>query len=354
MGAYRQALLHDFTTCVAFLRGETRVHSDHLMTSSCSLLLKDSEECAPASVHDALCQGMILDHVENTQVLNSDKLIAFCIRLGRLIVKITALTGDLEMGLSRTAGSLTASVASLFASAQLALFASQCLLRRAIETRVLNGPALRVSQEGFQAHINTDVRMSAVRWSMCGVGFSLTDNQRVPMSISTMDEVHGLGSALYRAMEFDFKGCSQFSRDNEILVLMSKSYILAIPILSELDRVPAVRLLETREPHIRNAQLTGCEKTLERFGEPISQHLYRGGWHLLATTAFELCGQIIFRGERALLCISTCGGSSDKSGTYSRPRFIAGLAQRDSARHAMSKRACSLFGYSLNSNVLTS
>src|SRR5437588_2287428 len=128
MGSHRQGFLHDLPTFVAFLRGETRVHSDHLMTSSLSLLFKDSEECAPTSVHDALCQGMILYHVENSQLLNRDQLIAFCILFGCLIVKVSALTGNLEMGLCRTTSSLTASVTSFFAPTQSALFASQRLL----------------------------------------------------------------------------------------------------------------------------------------------------------------------------------------------------------------------------------
>src|SRR6266852_9850008 len=90
MSPYRQTLVHDLTACVALLRGEARIHSDHLMTSSSSLLFKDSEKCAPTGVKDALCQGMIVDHVENTQLLNSNDLIAFCIRLCRLKVEVTA------------------------------------------------------------------------------------------------------------------------------------------------------------------------------------------------------------------------------------------------------------------------
>ena len=192
MGSHRQGFLHDLPTFVAFLRGETRVHSDHLMTSSLSLLFKDSEECAPTSVHDALCQGMILYHVEKSQLLNRDQLIAFCILFGCLIVKVSALTRNLEMGLCRTTSSLTASVTSLFAPTQSALFASQRLLRRAIEAR---------------------------------------------------------------------------------------------------------------ETHIRNAQLSGREKTFERFGETICQHLYGSGRHILTPTAFELCCQIVLARKCPILLI---------------------------------------------------
>src|SRR5436189_3373244 len=65
MSTYRQTLLHDLTACVAVLRGEARIDSDHSMTSSSSPLFKDIEKCAPTGFKDALCQGMISDHVEN-------------------------------------------------------------------------------------------------------------------------------------------------------------------------------------------------------------------------------------------------------------------------------------------------
>src|SRR5215470_11157064 len=75
MRPHRQTLLHDLPTPVALLRGETRVHSNHLMPSTCSLDFKEIEECAPARVHDALCQCVILHHVENSQFLNGNHLI---------------------------------------------------------------------------------------------------------------------------------------------------------------------------------------------------------------------------------------------------------------------------------------
>ena len=114
MSTYRQALVHDLTACVSFLRGEARIDSDHSMTSSSSLLFKDIEKCAPTGVKDALCQRMILDHVEYTQFLNRNDLIAFCILFCRLKVEVTALPLDLEMGLRRTASCLAPSVTALF------------------------------------------------------------------------------------------------------------------------------------------------------------------------------------------------------------------------------------------------
>ena len=85
MGPHRKRFLYNLATPVTLLRGETRVDSDHLMTSSLSLLFKDIEERAPTGIHDAFCQAMILDHVENSQLLNRNHLVLFDIAFGRLI-----------------------------------------------------------------------------------------------------------------------------------------------------------------------------------------------------------------------------------------------------------------------------
>ena len=311
MSTYRQTLVHDLTACVAFLRGEARIDSDHSMTSSSSLLFKEIEKCAPTGVKDALCQGMILDHVENTQLLNSDDLIAFCILLCRLIVEVTALTGDLEMGLRRAASSLALSMTALLTPGQLALLAPQGFLEGAIEARVLYRMALAVSKKGLETNVNADSRMSAVIWRMLGLlvhGLRLTDDERVPVSIRPMHKVHGLGRALESTVHLDLEGCTDLSRDMQMLVISIQPHIAAGAVLSEWERVPAVRLLETRETHSRNAQLSGLEKPFERFREAISQHLDCGGWHMLTATTFELCRQIVLRWESTSFCILCLDG----------------------------------------------
>ena len=117
MGSHRQRFLHDLATLRAFLRGEARIDSYQCVTSSLSLFTQDSEECAPGGVHDALCQGRISYHVENHKFLHSDHLIVFRVLLSRLIVEVTALTGDLEMCLRGTLRSLAASVRTFLAAA---------------------------------------------------------------------------------------------------------------------------------------------------------------------------------------------------------------------------------------------
>src|SRR6202165_226829 len=149
MSTYRQTLFHDLTALVAFLRGEARIDSYHLMTSSFSLLFKDIEKCAPTGIQDALCQGMILHHVENTQFLNSDDLIAFCIRLCRLRVKITALPLALEMGLRRAASSLAPSVTALFTPGNWASLALKVFRGGRREAGVPSRLALAVRKKGL-------------------------------------------------------------------------------------------------------------------------------------------------------------------------------------------------------------
>src|SRR5271157_2959357 len=110
MGSYRQALLYDLATFVTFLARETRVHSNHLMTSSRSLLFKDGKECTPTGVHDGLRKVMVLDHVADTQVFYRDMVMGLSILLRYFEMEITPLPSNLEMRLSGIPGSLASAL----------------------------------------------------------------------------------------------------------------------------------------------------------------------------------------------------------------------------------------------------
>ncbi len=51
----RQTFLDHLATLVTLLRGEARVDSYDLVTSSCSLVFQDLEKRAPTSIQDRLC-----------------------------------------------------------------------------------------------------------------------------------------------------------------------------------------------------------------------------------------------------------------------------------------------------------
>ena len=159
MGTYRQALLYNLPTLVTLLTGETRVHSNNLMTSSCGLILKDVEECAPRGVENALGQMMIFHHVGDLKVFHSNVVILFSISLRSLVLVISALPVDLQVCLGDVTGGFPASVTADLSPAQLALLAPECLLRRAIEMRVFNRVSLAIGKKDLQPYVNADVRM---------------------------------------------------------------------------------------------------------------------------------------------------------------------------------------------------
>ena len=128
----------------------------------------------------ALSQGMVLYHVEHLKLLNGDYLVLFGVLFGRLVLKITALTRDLEMGLSRATSSFPAAMTALLTPAQLTLLASQGSLRGAIEARVLNRVALTIRQEGLESYINTDIRMLTDVGKMFRSRFGFTHDESVP------------------------------------------------------------------------------------------------------------------------------------------------------------------------------
>ncbi len=196
MGSYRQTLLDDLSTLVTLLACETRVHSDNLMPGTCSLCTENIEERAPTGVHDGFCKMVIFDHIIDSQVFNDNPVIAFGIGLGCLEMVISPLSIDLQVRLCYVLSSLTASMTAFLTAAQLALFASQGFLRRAIEARVLYRVPFRVSQEGFETHINADVRMLAYAGKMFVLWFSFAYDQGIPMSISMQDKMDGFRLAL--------------------------------------------------------------------------------------------------------------------------------------------------------------
>ena len=122
--------------------------------------------------------------------------------------------------------------------------------------------ALTIGEKGRETYINTDIRMLARAGSMFGLWLRLTDDEGIPMPIRTVDQVNRLGHALDRTMQLDLQGFPDLPGYNEVLLVFVQVHIAAGPILSELDGVPTVRWLETREPHGRHAQLFGSEKTL--------------------------------------------------------------------------------------------
>src|SRR5437773_12549952 len=104
MGTDRQTFLYHLSTLETFLASETRVHSNDLMTSSCSLLFKNVEECAPRGVENALRQVVIFHHVGDLKGFHSNVVILFSIPFRSLEMVISALAIDQEVRLGDVTG----------------------------------------------------------------------------------------------------------------------------------------------------------------------------------------------------------------------------------------------------------
>src|SRR3989440_5709024 len=157
-----------------------------------------------------------------------------------------------------------------------------------------------IGEKRLQANINTDSRMSAGTWIMCCLGSGFTHNQSVPMPISTQDKMCCFRCCLYWTVQLDLDRTSQLLGDDEMLPIRGKLKIRYV--LPQLDRVPAVGLLETRETNTRESVLFGSKIAFERFREAICKHLHSGSRNVL-TLPLESLFQIVLRGKRPILLI---------------------------------------------------
>ncbi len=125
MGPDTQTLLYECATLVACLCGEARIHSNHLMSGTCSLGFKDSEKRAPGGIHDGFREVVVLDHVENAQILNGNVMVLLGILSGNFEMMISTLATDLQVRFCHIASSFPPSLGAFLASRKLTLFAPQ-------------------------------------------------------------------------------------------------------------------------------------------------------------------------------------------------------------------------------------
>jgi hypothetical protein len=248
---------------------------------------------------------MVLDHSGDSKVFYHDTLIVLSIGLSRLEMMIAALPLDLEMSLGCATSSLTTACAAFLAPAQGALLTPKCTMRSAIETWILYRVALTIGQKGLKSHIKTDVWMRTVNGRMLGLWPCLTDNEGIPVPVSTVYKMYGLRSTLYWTMQLDLEEVSSLLGDNQVFLVFVQVHIFAV--LSQLDRVPAVGLLEAWKADTGESILFGSEKALEGFRQAISKHLHRSRWYML-TLPFELRFQVILCGECSILLILRLDG----------------------------------------------
>jgi hypothetical protein len=142
MGTHAQAFLDVLTTSTTFLRGIARRDSDDLMTSSLSLIVKDTEKRAPTGVVNALGEMVVLHHARHVQVFDTNATVALYVLLSRLEMEIAALATDFQMHARDFAVRFAAAMASLLATTYGALRMREALLPPAIVARILYHPTI--------------------------------------------------------------------------------------------------------------------------------------------------------------------------------------------------------------------
>jgi hypothetical protein len=244
---------------------------------------------------------MVLEHAVNVQLFYADTGIVLSIRLDGLEKEVAPLALDFEMSLGAIAGRFLVPIAALLTAAELTLLAAERPLALAIAAGVSNGPALRVSQEDFQAHIQPDTRMRAglVRFMVLLWFRWLTGDQRIPVPIGPQDQMTRLGYAFNGAVQLDFQEQPNLAGDTQMLAIVMQAEIFWM--LAQLNAMPAVGRLEAREA-ARDALLFAREIPSEGFVQPISHHLDRSGRDMLSTTPSKAGGQFVLK--QKLPCLS--------------------------------------------------
>src|SRR5215472_965604 len=307
MRPHTEAFLDVLATPAALLRGIARRDSNHLMAGSLSLVAQDVKKRAPTGVVNTLGEMVIAHHPYHVQVLYAEAAVPLSIPLGGLEVEVAALATDLQVLAGDFAAGFATAMAALRAAADGALPVRQALLPPTIVSGILHRLALGVGQKHFQAHVQPNRGMIAIRLSgMCFsesiLGQRLTDDQRVPMSISPQHEMRRDGRPFKRAVQLDFEQAPQLGGHMQMRTSFIEPYVAVRFILAELNRVPAVGRLEAREAH-RHSQLLEVQGAFERLGKPVGQRLHRCGGHRLAATSLEARREVILRGKRAVRVI---------------------------------------------------
>src|SRR6266536_5415906 len=101
-------------------------------------------------------------------------------------------------------------------------------------------------------------------------------------------------------MQLDLEAMPDLLGHDEMFFVLMQVHVFAV--LSELDGMPTVRLLEPREAYSREALLPGGKKALERRTQTISQHLNGGGRNMCALS-LESRFQVILAWEGAFFLI---------------------------------------------------
>lgn len=287
MSPNAQAFRNDCLAPKAHLRSEVRSDLYHPPASIFSFVGQDENELTPACIVNAFGEMTISSHPADIQVFNGNEAISIGVNLGRLEEKVTALLGDFKVSLGHVLGGFPPAAASLDATGENALFAPKRLLALAVIARVLNRSTFRVGQEDLETNIQTDG--GPILYGFNGRHF--TDDERIPMAVSSQDNVNRFWETFEWPMEFDLDEFSELSGYMKMLPIGIQPDIFALAILPEVNGVPLIGVLEARETGT-GVSFFSFQVSAKGLVKSVRERLYCRSRHVLAT-AFECLVKVV-------------------------------------------------------------
>lgn len=223
---------------------------------------------------------MVLDHIRDVQIFDDDGAVLVHIPPRHLVQKILALSGRLEVQLRYRPRRFPATIRALPAAAHLALSAPKLLLRVLVAASTGYRVAVGVSKEDPEPDVEAD------RWAVFGWRrlSKVTNNQRVPITVSPENEVHGFRRTFERAMLLHFDSLAELTGDAKPAVL--EPNVPTLPVLAEVYRMPAISRFEARESRLLSEFFAG-DAAPQGFVQPVSKRLYRSRGDMLVAAALK-------------------------------------------------------------------
>src|SRR5713101_10146755 len=163
MRAHTQRLFHDGVALRALLAGEMGWDSQDLDSMHPAIVGKPVQEYPPASIMNAFCQSAVTDHVADLKVLIGNQVVRRDQRVCLFAGKIFTLPLHFQMLLCQSFPCSLSIGRFLVFTRKPSLETLELLFSCAIVSRIVNGVALRVSQEALETDINTQM---CARWNM--------------------------------------------------------------------------------------------------------------------------------------------------------------------------------------------
>ena len=279
----------------ARLRCEVSRDSCDPSTGALSLVLEYFNKPGPARVRDAFRQTMVLEHPRNAQVLDEDPSVVVGVLLRRLVQKILALTGYLQVLLGDAAGRLFPPIGVFLTATQLPICSSKLLLRLPVMARIRDCVPLRVGKKDLETNIETNSRFVVKNSRVIP---QITGDKYVPLTVGTKNKMRRLRRTFKGAMVFDLDVAPELFRDFEASCFGIEKHIPPSAVLPKSYRVPAVSRFEAGKP-TPLAKLLASKKSTQSFVQPVGERLNRRCRNMLAPSSFETAHESVLKQKGA-------------------------------------------------------